>query len=60
MRTLDGAAHDIATGQLNSRVAASSGPPELRRLARSFNEMADHVEDVLEQQRAFVADASHQ
>ncbi|HEY8978114.1 MAG TPA: HAMP domain-containing sensor histidine kinase, partial [Streptomyces sp.] len=29
-------------------------------LARSFNEMADTVEDVLEQQRAFVADASHQ
>jgi len=38
----------------------ASGPPELRRLARSFNEMADNVEDVLEQQRAFVADASHQ
>ena len=37
-----------------------AGPPELRRLARSFNEMADNVEDVLEQQRAFVADASHQ
>lgn len=34
--------------------------PELRRLARSFNEMADNVEEVLEQQRAFVADASHQ
>ncbi|GAA3216140.1 hypothetical protein GCM10020256_18210 [Streptomyces thermocoprophilus] len=38
----------------------ASGPPELRRLAKSFNEMADNVEDVLEQQRAFVADASHQ
>ncbi|WP_424211459.1 sensor histidine kinase [Streptomyces sp. BI20] len=60
VRTLDAAAHGIATGRLNSRVAASSGPPELRRLARSFNEMADNVEDVLEQQRAFVADASHQ
>ncbi|GHF23812.1 two-component sensor histidine kinase [Streptomyces mashuensis] len=60
VRTLDAAAHGIATGRLNSRVAADSGPPELRRLARSFNEMADNVEDVLEQQRAFVADASHQ
>ncbi|TGB07578.1 sensor histidine kinase, partial [Streptomyces palmae] len=57
---LDAAAHGIATGRMNSRVAADSGPPELRRLARSFNEMADNVEDVLEQQRAFVADASHQ
>ncbi|MER5929266.1 HAMP domain-containing sensor histidine kinase [Streptomyces sp. NPDC002054] len=60
VRTLDAAAHGIATGRMNSRVAASGGPPELRRLARSFNEMADNVEEVLEQQRAFVADASHQ
>ncbi|MFE7609284.1 sensor histidine kinase [Streptomyces celluloflavus] len=60
VRVLDAASHDIATGRLKSRVAATAGPPELRRLARSFNEMADNVEDVLEQQRAFVADASHQ
>ncbi|MFE6774685.1 sensor histidine kinase [Streptomyces sp. NPDC057702] len=60
VRVLDAATHDIATGRLASRVAASGGPPELRRLARSFNEMADHVVEVLEQQRAFVADASHQ
>ncbi len=60
VRVLDAATHDIATGRLNSRVAAAGGPPELQRLARSFNEMADNVEQVLEQQRAFVADASHQ
>ncbi|MBT2414953.1 HAMP domain-containing histidine kinase [Streptomyces sp. ISL-12] len=60
VRVLDATTHDIATGRLKSRVAPSGGPPELRRLARSFNEMADNVEDVLEQQRAFVADASHQ
>lgn len=60
VRVLDTASHDIATGRLNARVAAASGPPELRRLARTFNEMADNVENVLEQQRAFVADASHQ
>ncbi|MFF5564165.1 ATP-binding protein [Streptomyces sp. NPDC012623] len=60
VRVLDAATHDIATGRMNSRVAAAGGPPELRRLADSFNEMADNVEDVLEQQRAFVADASHQ
>ncbi|MGY5126684.1 ATP-binding protein [Streptomyces nigrescens] len=60
VRVLDAASHDIATGRMNARVAATAGPPELRRLARSFNEMADNVEDVLEQQRAFVADASHQ
>ncbi|WP_329036339.1 HAMP domain-containing histidine kinase [Streptomyces sp. NBC_01725] len=60
VRVLDAATHDIATGRMKSRVAAAGGPPELRRLADSFNEMADNVEDVLEQQRAFVADASHQ
>ena len=60
VRILDATTHDIATGILKSRVAAAGGPPELRRLARSFNEMADNVESVLEQQRAFVADASHQ
>ncbi|MFE3605079.1 sensor histidine kinase [Streptomyces goshikiensis] len=60
VQTLDAAAHGIATGRMNSRVAVAGGPPELRSLARSFNEMADNVEEVLEQQRAFVADASHQ
>src|SRR5690606_36961353 len=60
VRILDATTHDIATGRLKSRVAVAGGPPELRRLARSFNEMAAHVEHVLEQQRAFVADASHQ
>ncbi|MFE3519094.1 ATP-binding protein [Streptomyces sp. NPDC059166] len=60
VRVLDAATHDIASGRMRSRVVASGGPPELRRLARSFNEMADNVEEVLEQQRAFVADASHQ
>ncbi|MGC9543130.1 sensor histidine kinase [Streptomyces sp. UG1] len=60
VRVLDATTHQIASGRLKSRVAVASGPPELRRLAGSFNEMADNVEDVLEQQRAFVADASHQ
>ncbi|WP_406089069.1 sensor histidine kinase [Kitasatospora purpeofusca] len=60
VRTLDRATHDIATGRMNARVAPGGGPPELQRLARSFNEMADHVVLALDQQKAFVADASHQ
>ncbi|MGW0822418.1 sensor histidine kinase [Streptomyces sp. NPDC002845] len=60
VRVLDATTHAIASGRLKTRVAVAGGPPELRRLAGSFNEMADNVEDVLEQQRAFVADASHQ
>jgi len=60
VRVLDATTHAIASGRLKSRVAAAGGPPELQRLAGAFNEMADNVEEVLEQQRAFVADASHQ
>jgi signal transduction histidine kinase len=60
VHVLDAATHEIATGRLGARVAEGGGPPELRRLAASFNEMADHVEHVVERQRAFVADASHQ
>ncbi|WP_333737801.1 sensor histidine kinase [Streptomyces sp. IBSBF 2806] len=60
VRVLDATTHEIASGRLKSRVAVGGGPPELRRLAGAFNEMADNVENVLEQQRAFVADASHQ
>ncbi|GAA2147827.1 HAMP domain-containing sensor histidine kinase [Kitasatospora kazusensis] len=60
VQTLDRATHDISTGRMNARVAASVGPPELRRLARSFNDMADSVLLAMDQQRAFVADASHQ
>ncbi|MCF2533073.1 sensor histidine kinase [Yinghuangia soli] len=60
VQVLDKATHEIATGRLGARVAAAQGPPELRRLAKAFNEMADHVETVVEQQRAFSADASHQ
>lgn len=60
VQVLDKATHEIATGRLGARVAAAQGPPELRRLAKAFNEMADNVETVVEQQRAFAADASHQ
>jgi signal transduction histidine kinase len=57
---LDGAAHQLSDGALDARVPSGLGPPELRRLARSFNTMADDVTDALERQRAFVAQASHQ
>lgn len=58
--TLDSATHTIATGQLDARVSKAGGPPELRRLAGSFNAMADHVQSSIKRQQAFVADASHQ
>ncbi|MGH3646349.1 MAG: ATP-binding protein [Micromonosporaceae bacterium] len=57
---LDYAAHQITEGDYEARVAAHLGPPELRRLAAAFNEMANTVGDALERQRVFVSQASHQ
>ena len=57
---LDAVTHEIAEGRRAARVRAGLGPPELRRLATSFNDMADAVSDVMDRQRAFVAHASHQ
>jgi signal transduction histidine kinase len=57
---LDDTAQRVAHGALDARVPADLGPPELRRMARSFNAMADNVVEALEAQRAFVAQASHQ
>jgi signal transduction histidine kinase len=57
---LDAAAHHLGTGKLSTRVSATQGPVELRRLATTFNGMAHAVEDAMRRQREFVADASHQ
>ncbi|SCE70993.1 Signal transduction histidine kinase [Micromonospora coriariae] len=57
---LDAVTHEIAEGDRRARVLHRLGPPELRRLAASFNHMADVVSDVMDRQRAFVAHASHQ
>ncbi|MEU1967100.1 HAMP domain-containing sensor histidine kinase [Micromonospora sediminicola] len=57
---LDSVTHEIAEGRRTARVRPRLGPPELRRLATSFNHMADAVSDVMDRQRAFVAHASHQ
>ncbi|MFJ8965715.1 sensor histidine kinase [Lentzea sp. NPDC102401] len=50
----------VVSGRPVPPVGAESGPPELRHLSRSFDQMAANVSDVLAAQRAFVADASHQ
>ncbi|GAA1652022.1 sensor histidine kinase [Actinoplanes couchii] len=57
---LDAAAHEIAEGDSAARVPPGVGPPELRRLSDSFNEMADAVAEAMRRQREFVAHASHQ
>lgn len=60
VRRLDRATAAVAQGNLDVRADEVGGPPELRRLARSFNTMVDVVGRALNRQKAFVADASHQ
>ena len=49
----------LADGNLDTRTD-EGGAPELKALAGSFNRMADRLKDLLEQQRGFASDASHQ
>lgn len=49
----------LAEGDLKAR-AEEVGAPELRSLSRSFNLMADRLDGLVDQQRTFAADASHQ
>lgn len=50
----------IAQGDLDTRAANDEGPPEVRHLADSFNTMTDQLSRLLERQRSFAGDASHQ
>ncbi|MEV8238857.1 HAMP domain-containing sensor histidine kinase [Microbacterium testaceum] len=59
VRALDTAVADV-TAHRDPAPLRPSGPPELRRLSRAFAAMAHEVENSLEQQRGFVAAASHQ
>jgi signal transduction histidine kinase len=47
-------------GELDARADVPRGPPELRQLTESFNSTAQRLEQLLDAQRDFVADASHQ
>jgi signal transduction histidine kinase len=57
---LDAAARQIADGELSVRAGTRSGPPELRRMAATFNMMAGRLETLVHGHRAMLADASHQ
>lgn len=49
----------LATGDLSS-TATEGGPLETRQLARSFNSMASRLGGLIDRQRSFAGDASHQ
>jgi signal transduction histidine kinase len=63
VRPLRRIAHDVEAvghGELDVRVDETTGPPELRTLARAINATSARLITLLESQRAFVEDASHQ
>ena len=57
---LESATHRLATGDLSARANDAEGPPEVRGLAGSFNSMALQLQRLMDQQRSFAGDASHQ
>jgi len=57
---LDTAARQLADGDLTVRAKTDYGPPEVRRLARTFNTMAGRLENLVHGSRAVLADVSHQ
>lgn len=60
VRQLDATAQRLAAGDLDARARTEAGPPEIRALAATLNTMAARLSSLLDAQRAFVADASHQ
>lgn len=60
LRTLHGAANRFATGDLTPTHPDSDAPPEIAALEATLNTMAQRLDQLLAEQRAFVADASHQ
>jgi signal transduction histidine kinase len=57
---LDAAAQQLGGGALGTRSSTGHGPPEVRRLARTFNTMAGRLEALIHGNRAMMADVSHQ
>lgn len=50
----------LADGDLSARADVDHGAPEIRSLARSVNTMSARLEALIQQQKSFASDASHQ
>jgi signal transduction histidine kinase len=57
---LEDAAAAVGRGDLGARAPEDLGPPEVRSLARVFNETTTKLDQLIRSQEEFVADASHQ
>src|SRR6266487_1281891 len=60
LSALDAAAQQLGGGALATRSGTRHGPPEVRRLALTFNTMAGRLEALVHGNRAMMADVSHQ
>lgn len=60
LRELQAAATALGGGDLSAHAPHDHGPPEVRALARAFNDTSRRLEELIGAQDAFVADASHQ
>ena len=60
LRGLEDTAAAVGAGKLDARAPELEGPPEVRSLARVFNETVVKLEQLLRAQTEFVADASHE
>jgi signal transduction histidine kinase len=60
LRRLEAAAARFATGDLAAAAPDPTAPPEIVALNETMNTMAQRLEQLLAEHRAFVADASHQ
>ena len=60
LTAMEQASREIAGGALSLRLEAPPSQDEVGRLARAFNEMVAQLDDLIQRQQQFVADASHE
>lgn len=60
MLRVDHAMAAIEHGEIGARIADDTGPPEMRRMIRVFNSMAEEIERVIVRQQEFAMNASHE
>ncbi|MFJ1973868.1 ATP-binding protein [Streptomyces sp. NPDC087903] len=60
LSALDATARKLGEGALDERAEVGGGPPEVRRLAATFNTMAARTEALVHGHRVMIADVSHQ
>ncbi len=60
LRRLQRATEQVAAGNFATRAVIDEGAPEIRGLATSFNTMTEKISTLVDRQRSFAGDASHQ